>query len=281
MRRRPPCCASGSAWPMTPSAVTRALHRAARQAQPTYRALGAAIRGSPVVAPDETGWTVRWPLAVVVGLREPETTVYAIQPRRGFAGRGRPRRRLRRRRPRWVGTYRQFTRRASDVSRAPAPPRARPGSRPSSRGVCRAHPGDVAAGAAPPRPAHRRDHLQPRRRGRTRPLDQSGPAALDHVGTLPAMHRFAAPACRTAGPLWQATPPSMRPTRAEQAIRPAVVNRKVCGGNRSARDAQTQQVLTSVVRTAQQRRLDASQVLVDLLRNPRLFTVSRALATQR
>ena len=68
--------------------------------------------------------------------------------------------------------------------------------------------------------------------------------------------------------------------RAEQARRPAVVNRKVCGGNRSARGAQTQHVLTSVVRTAQQRRLDASHVLVDLLRNPRP-TVSRALATQR
>lgn len=38
--------------------------------------------------------------------------------------------------------------------------------------------------------------------------------------------------------------------RAEQSIRPAVVMRKVCGGNRSARDAQTQYILASLLRTA-------------------------------
>ena len=43
--------------------------------------------------------------------------------------------------------------------------------------------------------------------------------------------------------------------RAEHAIRPAVVRRKVCGGNRSRHGADTQQVLASVVRTAHQRAL--------------------------
>ena len=64
--------------------------------------------------------------------------------------------------------------------------------------------------------------------------------------------------------------------RAEHALRPAVVNRKVCGGNRSTRGANTQQVLTTVLRTAQQRQLDAAAVLSDLLcaRQP---TVSQAL----
>ena len=42
--------------------------------------------------------------------------------------------------------------------------------------------------------------------------------------------------------------------RAEQAVRPAVVIRKVCGGNRSRKGADTQQVLASVVRTARQAR---------------------------
>jgi transposase len=37
--------------------------------------------------------------------------------------------------------------------------------------------------------------------------------------------------------------------RAEQALRPAVVNRKVSGGNRSCRGAQTQQILSSVIQT--------------------------------
>ena len=43
---------------VTASTVTRALHRAARQAQPTYAALCETIRGSPVVVPDETSWKV-------------------------------------------------------------------------------------------------------------------------------------------------------------------------------------------------------------------------------
>ena len=63
----------------------------------------------------------------------------------------------------------------------------------------------------------------------------------------------------------------------EQALRPAVVNRKVCGGNRSARGADTQHVLMSVLRTAQQRNLDAATVLVELLHAPQP-TISPALA---
>jgi transposase len=50
------------------------------------------------------------------------------------------------------------------------------------------------------------------------------------------------------------TDPAVEATnwRAEQAIRPAVVNRKVWGGNRTAAGAQAQGVLCSVLRTCQQ-----------------------------
>jgi hypothetical protein len=54
--------------------------------------------------------------------------------------------------------------------------------------------------------------------------------------------------------------------RAEQALRPAVVNRKVSGGNRSSHGAETQQILASVIHTARLRGLDIRTVLVDLLR---------------
>ena len=54
--------------------------------------------------------------------------------------------------------------------------------------------------------------------------------------------------------------------RAEQAIRPAVVIRKVCGGNRTRKDADTQQVLASVVRTARQRNLDLPALIAAMLR---------------
>ena len=54
--------------------------------------------------------------------------------------------------------------------------------------------------------------------------------------------------------------------RAEQAIRPAVVTRKVCGGNRTRKGADTQQVLASVVRTARQRNLDLPALFATMLR---------------
>ena len=51
-------------------------------------------------------------------------------------------------------------------------------------------------------------------------------------------------------------------------IRPAVVIRKVCGGNRTRRGADTQQVLSSVVRTARQRGLDVPGLFAEMLRAP-------------
>ena len=54
--------------------------------------------------------------------------------------------------------------------------------------------------------------------------------------------------------------------RAEQAIRPAVVTRKVCGGNRTRHGADTQQVLASVVRTAHQRDLNLAPLIATMLR---------------
>ncbi len=56
--------------------------------------------------------------------------------------------------------------------------------------------------------------------------------------------------------------------RAEQAVRPAVVNRKVWGGNRSDAGAQTQSRLMTFLRTAQQQGADAIALLVDLARAP-------------
>lgn len=54
--------------------------------------------------------------------------------------------------------------------------------------------------------------------------------------------------------------------RAEQAIRPAVVNRKVFGGNRTEAGARTAERLMSVIRTCRQRTLDPIAYLTDLQR---------------
>jgi len=56
--------------------------------------------------------------------------------------------------------------------------------------------------------------------------------------------------------------------RAEQAIRPAVVNRKVWGGNRTWRGAATQSRIMSVLRTATQRGVDEIDYLAGLARAP-------------
>jgi len=57
--------------------------------------------------------------------------------------------------------------------------------------------------------------------------------------------------------------------RAEHALRPAVVTRKMCGGgNRTRRDGDSQHILASVLRTADQRGLDTTEVLVALLTAP-------------
>jgi transposase len=69
---------------LRPSAVTLALHRAARQAAPTYDALRAAIRASPVVSPDETSWKVAGHLQWLWAFATPSVILYAIQAGRGF-----------------------------------------------------------------------------------------------------------------------------------------------------------------------------------------------------
>jgi hypothetical protein len=56
--------------------------------------------------------------------------------------------------------------------------------------------------------------------------------------------------------------------RAEQAIRPAVVNRKQWGGNPTWHGADTAQVLMSVIRTARQQDTDPVALLADLLHRP-------------
>lgn len=62
----------------------------------------------------------------------------------------------------------------------------------------------------------------------------------------------------------------------EQAMRPAVVNRKVWGGSRTENGADAQGVLTSVLRTCSQRGIDSFNFLADTFRGlaPPLFSSS-------
>jgi transposase len=55
--------------------------------------------------------------------------------------------------------------------------------------------------------------------------------------------------------------------KAEQALRPAVVNRKVWGGNRTAAGAHAQEVLTSVLETCRRQTRSALDYLSQTLRS--------------
>ena len=61
--------------------------------------------------------------------------------------------------------------------------------------------------------------------------------------------------------------------RGEQAIRPAVVTRKVWGGNRNEQGAHTQEVLMSVLRTLRQRKLEPLPLLANLLRSTQPYVL--------
>ena len=257
---------------VTASAVVRALHRVAAKGQPTYEALCETVRTSAVVVPDETGWKVGGLLHWLWVFATALSTVYRICPGRGFAeaasvlgadfagGLSRDG---------WA-PYRQFTqafhqtclghllRRCRLLQRDH--PRARFPARIArilhnalsvrdryAAGTVSSHGVDVARG-------HLFNHV----------LD-----ALEDPGTIPEVQRFARPLTTELPALLSfLVDPALDATnwRAEQALRPAVITRKVCGGgNRSPHGAETQQVLASLLRTAQQRQLDADAVITTLL----------------
>lgn len=267
---------------ITPGGLVSALHRAARQAAPTYAALLETVRQSPVVVPDETGWRVGATLHWLWVAATPHTTVYAIHPGRGFeqaaallgadfAGVLV--------RDGWA-PYRQFDhaahqtcvahllRRAcelqTDHPRAPLPFQVQAVLQQALALRDRHVTGTVSAHGL----AVARGHLQARLA-----------TVLDQSSTVPAVRRFAGHLDREWSALFSFLyDPTIDATtwRAEQALRPAVANRKVCGGNRTPFAAQTQQILATLFRTSRQRALDPLRILGDLLRE-RIPRIAAAL----
>jgi transposase len=269
---------------VTRGGLVHAIHRAARQTQPTYDALCATVRGSPVVTIDETSWRVEAGLQWLWVWVTPNTTVYAILPGRGlaqaasvighdYAGVVQ--------RDGWH-SYRYLTAAAHQTCLAHLLRRCRillldtphqPWVR-AVKAVLQAALATRAAFQAGAVSAHglavarghyveRLGRLLARRPSRDRRLR----LFQQHLTV-----EFAAIFSFLFDPTLDATN-----WRAEHALRPAVVTRKMCGGgNRTAHGAASQQILASVLRTADQRGLDASDVLVALLTAP-IPTVSPAL----
>jgi transposase len=251
----------------------RSIARTAERCQPAYEQLRKDIRGSPQVVPDETGWRVggrtAW-LHAFVGRRE---TCYVIDPTRS----GEPAERLLGRD--WSGTlvhdgwsvYDRFTQAAHQQCLAHLQRRCEELLETAVRGAVRlprAVLGLIDRAYALRRAwrGHRLsgDALAERGLGLACELEQLARGCFTNepnrrlAGHLlsHAMHWF-----------WFLIDPQIDATnyRGEQAIRPAVVNRKVWGGNRTWQGARWQGILTSVIRTCEQRALHSFDFLIDAL----------------
>lgn len=258
------------------SALCRALQRLASKAEPTYAALQEKIRGSPVAYADETGWKVGGHRAWLWVATNGNETVYAIQPGRGFAeaagllGED------------FAGVlgvdgwapYRCFENATLQTCLAHLLHRCHEMLRTATAGAVR-FPREVQQilQAA----------LALRDRHQTGEITLHGLRVL--LGRLRARlgrrldGRFTnADNARLARHLKNYEEalfvflerPEVEATNwpAEQAIRPAVVNRKASGGNRTWDGAQTQAVLMSVLQTCHQKGLDYLALFTSILQAP-------------
>ena len=258
---------------VTPGGLAHVLHRAARAAAPAYTELCEQVRNAPVVTPDETGWRVGGERHWLWVFTTPDTTVYAICPGRGFDD---------------AATVLGTDYAGVLVRDGWAPYRCYDGLHQTClnhllqrcKHLREDHPDNPWAGEVQ---AVLRAGLDLRDRCNAGELSEHGMATargrlnarlarlIDAPPPLDDAERFAAHLANEFPAvflfLWD---PSLDATnwRAEQAIRPAVVIRKVCGGNRTRHGADTQQVLASVVRTARQRGLDLPPLVAALLRAP-------------
>lgn len=271
---------------VTRGGLVHAVQRAARQARPTYEALCATVRGSPVVTPDETSWRVGPDLQWLWVFVTADTTVYVIQPGRGLAqaatviGDDYPGVLVR---DGWQ-SYRQFMAAGHQTCLAHLLR--------TCRRLLLDYPGHPFVTAVK---AILQEALATRDRYRAGTISDHGLASargqyLARLGTRlarrPSRHlliaRFQGHLIREFDAIFSFLfEPTLDATnwRAEHAIRPMVVTRKMCGGgNRTERGARAQEVLGSVLRTADQRGLDPTTLLVTLL-TARTPTVPASLST--
>jgi len=230
------------------------------------------VRGSPVVSPDETGWKVAGLWAWLWAYATDRTTVYRIQPGRGFAeaaavlGRD------------FAGVlvrdgwapYRRFQGAVHQTCVAHLLRRCRELRADHPHSPILVEVQRVLHAALALRDRQRAgsvsDHGLAVARGRL--IARLGDTVA-RATRVPAVARLTRHLDREFDAVWSFLfDPAIDATnwRAEQALRPAVVTRKVCGGNRSWRGAESQQILASVIRTARQRHLHPHRVLAPLLR---------------
>ncbi len=252
---------------VTAGGVVQAIARQAKALQPTYEALIEGVRASKVVAPDETGWRIGGQKAWLWAFAGENVTVYLIAPGRGYeyaaeilgedySGVLE--------RDGWA-PYRRFTN--------------------AKHQTCHAHllrrtgeliADSVAGQARVPHAARRilKDALALREERDVINADEFALKVTELGGRtdeLLAIRPTHEPNRRLLGHLQNErehmftflTEPGVQATnwRAEQALRPAIVNRKSWGGNRTWQGARTQQITMSVIRTARQQNIDPLELM--------------------
>lgn len=258
------------------SGLCQAMARVANKAQPSYEVLVEQVRGSPRVTPDETGWRVGGELWWMWAFSTSQVTVYSIQPGRGFeqaavvlganfAGFLV--------RDGW-SIYRQFIQALHQTCLAHLLRRCREMILAAGKGEAE-FPHTVQAILQQALQLRDRreqgeisDHGVAVARGRLEVrLDRS----LQRRYRSPRNRRLANHLLRERDALFTFLICSgLEAThwRAEQAIRPMVVTRKVWGGNRTSGGAHTQGILASILQTCRQQLRSASSTLQKLICSP-------------
>lgn len=253
--------------------LCQAIERVAQKAEPTYAVLRERIRAEPSVTPDETGWKVGGQLWWLWAFSSSVMTVYAIQPGRGFAqaaavlGEGFEGFLVR---DGW-SVYRQFGKAWHQTCLAHLLRRCREmievaGARRAQ--FPRAIQSLLQAGL---RLRDRWDQKQISSHGLAvarGQLETRLDRVLQRRTRSPANRRLANHLLRERNAVFPFLYcPGLEATnwRAEQAIRPMVVTRKVWGGNRTANGARTQSVLLSILQTCRQQNRPVLPLLERLL----------------
>lgn len=251
----------------------RSIQRTSARTEPAYEQVGHDVRGSPQIVADETGWRVggrnAW-LHAFVGKRE---TYYEIDPTRS----GKPAERLLGKD--WAGTlvhdgwspYDQFGQAAHQQCLRHLQRRCLE-LLATAEGAAVRFPRNVLT------LIDRAFALRRAWRGHRLTGDDLAEQGLSLACQLEqlASGRFRDPANRRLARhlgkhalhwFWFLLDPTIDATnyRGEQALRPAVVNRKVWGGNRTWIGAKSQSILTSILRTCEQRAHDALNFFVQAL----------------
>jgi len=268
------------------STLARSLLRLGRKAAPTYTNLIEHIRGSPVVSPDETGWRIGGDKAWLWTVATPDTTVYQIEAGRGYAEA------VKLLGPNFEGVlcvdgwapYRGFDHAQIQTCLAHLLRRSKELREAPPTAACAAWFANIAAVLqAALALRNRRNEATISDRG-LRIAKGKIEAKMDRLLDEPDLHdeslRFAIHLLRYRDGLFlflDRADVDATNYRAEQAIRPAVINRKTSGGNRTPRGARAQAVIMTIQRTARLRSVSAIETFKQMLRDtsPRVHGLGR------